>query len=613
MMNKQWWIGLFMNRSIRTKIVICMLAISLLATVVTSYVFYAVSYRDHMAVAQSSAQIKVEAASTTVSDSVSTLYTNVFSTMETDELEQLFQTASNGGPLTANMLADTADSLNRLARTNSLIDAILLITSQGEYFSNKNIRLRRECRSVDMWEDHGDEIITWISARATPYVTPQKDILAVSFSFGYRKGVDAYIPRLVNGKENLTFRLFVFLDYSKLTSLLQSNDEDTLSITYLADASLRPLSMIGSAHFFSVAADEEFQTQALALQEQGEIALDRKAFLVHIGPELLTGLRIVHITSKQELLSGYETIIKLIYLSAMITILAAILLSAAMTRQLTRPLMKLVGSIRAIGKEKESKETFVPRYNDEIGVLGMAVANMRGTIDAQMQTIKEEERKRSQAEIRMLTQQINPHFIYNTLDCIRWEILNHNIEGSSGMVESLATFLRLGFGHEGDALSIKEEVTRVEQYLNIMGQRMNGSIAFSSYIDGELAQLQIPKMVLQPLAENSIKHGFSPDVFTDPHRPREIYISCTFQTKDSISLAVEDNGAGIDIQRAKAAVNLNEKDPSIYNIGLRNSYLRLRAFFGADNVTLHFSTTPFSLNRVEYVILLKKGHSGSLQ
>lgn len=597
-------INVLMNRSLRTKLLTCTLIISMLSIFVSCYIFYDISYTEQVKQAVSSAQIKVEAASTTVSDSLSTLYNNMVSFIETPPIVSLFEKAQNDIPITANALADSLDNLIALSNTSNLIDAILLITPDGEYISSRNVRLRAECENADIWPDYNDATITWMSARKTPYAAQEKDVVALSFSFAYYKGFLTYVPRLAVNDEPYVFRLFIFFDYQKLRSLLQSDDTDSLSITYLVNEDMQPLSMTPTSHFYDVVASNAFRQQAQAVEGNTEIQIGQQSYLVCIGKPLFSGLRIVNITSKRVLLFAYRRIANMIYLSALITLLGAVILSAAMTRLLTRPLMKLVNSVQAIGNTQSTATIFIPRYNDEIGMLGKAIADMHKTINIQMQTIKEEERKRSNAEIRMLTQQINPHFIYNTLDCIRWEILSHNIEGSSSMVENLATFLRLGFGHSGDSVSVREEVTRVEQYLNIMRYRLNGSTFFSGYVDPKLTEWQIPKMILQPLVENSIKHAFASDVFETNRQTREIYIHCAFLSEHQISLSVEDNGVGIDIERAQASIDLNKDDPSSGNIGLRNSYLRMCAFFGTENVQMHFVSTPFFLNRVEYIITL---------
>lgn len=608
---KNTLINVLMNRSLRTKLLMCMMIISMLGIFISCYIFYEISYTEQVKQAVSSAQIKVEAASTTVSDSLSTFYTNMVSFIETPAIVSLFERAQNDVHITANALAESLDDLIALSNTSNLIDALLLITPDGEYISSRNVRLRPECENADIWPDYEDNTITWLSARKTPYAAQEKDVVALSFSFAYYKGFLTYVPRLAVDDEPYVFRLFIFFDYQKLLSLLQSDDKDSLSITYLAKADMQPLSMTPSSHFYNVVSSPVFIQQPSESEGNTEIQIGQQSYLVCIGKPLFSGLRVVNITSKRVLLFAYRRIANMIYLSALITILAAVILSSVMTRFLTRPLMKLVNSVQAIGSAQSATPIFVPRYNDEIGMLGKAIANMNTTIHNQMKTLKEEERKRSNAEIQMLTQQINPHFIYNTLDCIRWEILSHNIDGSSNMIENLATFLRLGFGHSGDSISVREEVTRVEQYLNIMRYRLNGSTFFSGYVDPKLTEWQIPKMILQPLVENSIKHAFASDVFETNRQTREIYIHCAFISARQISLSVEDNGVGIDIERAQASIDLNKADPSSGNIGLRNSYLRMRAFFGTENVQMRFSSTPFFLNRVEYIVSLTQANGES--
>ena len=176
-------INVLMNRSLRTKLLTCTLIISMLSIFVSCYIFYDISYTEQVKQAVSSAQIKVEAASTTVSDSLSTLYNNMVSFIETPPIVSLFEKAQNDIPITANALADSLDNLIALSNTNNLIDAILLITPDGEYISSRNVRLRAECENADIWPDYNDATITWMSARKTPYAAQEKDVVALSFSF----------------------------------------------------------------------------------------------------------------------------------------------------------------------------------------------------------------------------------------------------------------------------------------------------------------------------------------------------------------------------------------------------------------------------------------------
>ncbi|OYO88502.1 hypothetical protein CG709_13835, partial [Lachnotalea glycerini] len=168
------------------------------------------------------------------------------------------------------------------------------------------------------------------------------------------------------------------------------------------------------------------------------------------------------------------------------------------------------------------------------------------TIQAQIGKIKREEEERTKAEINILSEQINPHFLYNTLDCINWEILSGEKEMASNMIGSLSDFLRIGLSHGAQTITFKEEIAHAENYLYIMNQRSELNIKFICCIDKQLEQYRIVKLILQPLVENAIKHGFTNVDFTAMGIVPTIELNIK-QEVNHIKILVCDNGAGIDI------------------------------------------------------------------
>lgn len=266
---------LFINLPIRRKILICMLIIALTATGIVSVMYYSAMYRDYIDTAQASATSKVASLSSTLNDNLSALFFNTFRFLGSDEVNAVFTTAMHGQDITANALADVADRLDLLVRTNNLIDTILLIGDNKAYYSSKNIRLKPEHQNADIWDDHGEERVTWLSARKTPYVVPNKEVIPLSFSLSQRRNVEQVMPSLVSNRENLTLRLFIFFDYVKFKNLLQVDDTDRLGTTYIAGEDLRPLSVSEDAVFHPVATDPAFIEGLGAIEGSGEI--DRKS------------------------------------------------------------------------------------------------------------------------------------------------------------------------------------------------------------------------------------------------------------------------------------------------------------------------------------------------
>lgn len=594
----------YMNLPIRRKIQLSLLSIAVFAIGMGGVMHYSSMYREYMNTANVEAASTVATVSSALRDNFSAMFFNIFRFLDTDEANAVFAAAANSGKATSNTMADLYSGMDALVRSNNLIDTVLLISAGGEYFSSKTIRLKAENASIALWPDHGGARVTWLSARKTPYIVPDKYVLPLTFSLSQRKGVDVVIPKLVENGENLSFRLAIFLDYEKIKNLLQVSDQDEVGTTYIADAQMMPLSLSNQAYFSKVAGEEEFAAACLAADKTSEIRYGKETYIIHKADIGISGMHVVHLTHKRMLLSGLAAIRQDVVLAALITGVVAILLSSSLAHITTRPINKLVAYVRGSGPSGRQSAPFITQYNDEIGVLGTAIDSMLSTISQQVDTIKEEERRRADAEIRVLTQQINPHFIYNTLDCIRWEILSSNIDGSTHMVEALAKFLRLGFGRIGDTVTVAEEFLRAEQYIRIMQYRLHGKIQFTSYIQQELNDWRIPKMILQPMVENCIKHGFKNLLDPLPVGQPEVYIEAKREAGE-VRIGVEDNGTGIDMEKARAVLSPSGPHEQKDSVGLYNSYLRLCRYFGADRVTVHFSTTPYFVNRVAYHIRLE--------
>ena len=153
------------------------------------------------------------------------------------------------------------------------------------------------------------------------------------------------------------------------------------------------------------------------------------------------------------------------------------------------------------------------KYRDEAGLLGAQINQMYATIQEQIRQIKREEAEKAQAEIQMYSEQINPHFLYNTLERIHFQILNEHTEAASRMVESLGQYLRITLSHGQLLIPLEKEIAHVTQYMNIINSHaQEDKIRFACHCDSALLSRPVLKLILQPLVENAVKHGFSQDL-----------------------------------------------------------------------------------------------------
>ena len=136
---------------------------------------------------------------------------------------------------------------------------------------------------------------------------------------------------------------------------------------------------------------------------------------------------------------------------------------------------------------------------------------MYRTLLLQMEQIKREEEEKYRYHSQMLTEQINPHFIYNTLEIINMEVHKEQYERASNMIQAFAAFLRYSLNQGEDTTTLDREVDHIRKYLMIMNTRLDARIILTCDYPPSLGEYRIPKSILLPLVENSIRHGFSPN------------------------------------------------------------------------------------------------------
>jgi two-component system sensor histidine kinase YesM len=234
--------------------------------------------------------------------------------------------------------------------------------------------------------------------------------------------------------------------------------------------------------------------------------------------------------------------------------------------------------------------------HDEIEQLNDAIDSMYRTIQKQIERIKQEETLKYNAQMQLLSEQMNPHFLYNALEFINMEIVSSHNDNASLMICNLGNYLRTGLAYGENFMPISKEVEHAVSYINIMSYRFSQSIQVTTQIPDYLSDRPIMKCILQPLVENSLKHGFK--IGTSGGFPLLPLITISASlTDDALELSVTDNGAGIDIERAEQSLQRQHKNSDgSGHVGLSNVYLRLSSYYTEADIT--FSSVPFFENKV---------------
>lgn len=279
-----------------------------------------------------------------------------------------------------------------------------------------------------------------------------------------------------------------------------------------------------------------------------------------------------------------------------------VLIIIIMTGRITMPLTTLSEKANEISeKSPEKVDPLKIRYNDEIGNVTKAFNQMLASIKeyirrirAQMVTesaMKEKsllmENHLKDAQLKYLQAQINPHFLFNTLNAGAQLAMMEGADRTNEYIRNMADFFRYNVKKDNEVVTIAEEIGLVDSYTYILNVRFSGDIKFRKVIDETLLDVRVPSMIIQPLVENSVKYGT-----TDPEdgsRRGEVVLSL-YKKDDMACIEVSDKGSGMSeetVARILARESVGTDQDETKGIGLNNVISRLDLFYdGREDVDI---------------------------
>ncbi|MDR1251351.1 MAG: sensor histidine kinase [Treponema sp.] len=293
--------------------------------------------------------------------------------------------------------------------------------------------------------------------------------------------------------------------------------------------------------------------------------------------------------------------------AVLMSLFAAAALGLTLSAFLTRPIQILINRIHKISEDKDfSEDPEIEKPGDEIGLIGRTVNEMSGSIRLFLAKMEEHYREQKNAEIALLQTQINPHFLYNTLDSIQWMAKIQNNPAIAGITRRLINLLRSIARPDtgGDAkITLAEELRILEDYTKLMSVRFMGSFEVVNRIPETFLNCRIPKLTLQPLVENAILHGIEPS-----GRFGIITLNAVGEG-EYLDITVEDTGIGMSREQLgniKIQNRAKERgSPSLNNIGIVNVDERLKLLYG-ESCGLFFESKEGAFTRVRVKILAER-------
>ncbi len=221
---------------------------------------------------------------------------------------------------------------------------------------------------------------------------------------------------------------------------------------------------------------------------------------------------------------------------ALICVVISVLLSLSLSRQMFRPIAQLRGAIREV--EQDNLDVQVAQHrNDELGELAQRFNNMVTALKRNREQLVENQRELNEAQIRMLQAQLNPHFLCNTLDTMKWISKINKVPQVALMSTDLADILRFCISPEEFA-PLGREAEILERYIEIQRIRLSDSFTFTQSLPAELETCLAPKMILQPIVENAILHG------VDGVENGMVHVDISKTADGLLCITVADNGKG---------------------------------------------------------------------
>lgn len=396
------------------------------------------------------------------------------------------------------------------------------------------------------------------------------------------RGERSWVITLSRGIRNFSGKgendgvVFIDLNYSAISELCDQNSMGSRGYIFILDENGNIVYHPQQQQLYN-----ELQTENIDLVMNAESdtirtgrGSDEKIYTMARSDK--TGWTIVGCMNTAELLKKSQKAQSIYLVMAVGLVAVALFLSNIIARNITLPIQKLRDSMARVQEGDFHGTDIEVLSENEIGSLTKSFNVMTHRIEELMeQNIHEQEQKRK-SEMKALQSQINPHFLYNTLDSIIWMAEGKKNEEVVLMTASLARLLRQSISNEDEVVSIGNEIEYVRSYLTIQKMRYKDKLEFEIDVDPSIKYIKIVKLVLQPIVENAIYHGLK------YKESKGLLIVRGYTRGENAFIEIADNGVGMDAETLKHIFERHKVNYHSNGVGVYNVQKRLQLHYGAD-------------------------------
>lgn len=363
-----------------------------------------------------------------------------------------------------------------------------------------------------------------------------------------------------------------FMVYSRV---ITSENYEALGIvriiipSYRLESVLNKFQPLGTG--FLLLADQDRQPVIGTTEEVEQVSINDKKMLITEYKVTNPDWSFISAVPRNEILQGTRQI-RSYFLNTVIAVLLGTLTFAIwITYRFTRPVKQVINFMHAVEKNNFTSRMDI-RTKDEIGLLAISYNRMVQRVNSLIKEVYEQQILKNEAEWNVLQAQINPHFLYNTLDSVNWIARMNNIPEIVKMVTALSKMFKLALSKSGKFITVQEELIYIKYYAQIQESRFADRIRIIIDVPKTMEHYLIPRFILQPLVENSIVHGLE-----QKEEPGDVFIK-GWEYEDKIFFIIQDNGVGIPKNKLETLLSSDIKTKN--HLGLRNVHERIRLLYG---------------------------------
>ncbi len=378
----------------------------------------------------------------------------------------------------------------------------------------------------------------------------------------------------------LSFILRLDVPYDTIEDILDLADytNDSLTLIYNDQGTVVAQSSGLKSDYPFISKNNKLLVPEIPMGEVTPLSFDSSRYMALQSDISGIGWKMMTLVPYTSFASGITTLTKIIVGVSLLILLIAYFLSKPIAYSITKRLDKLCGFMqRATGGELVEVPDII--YKDEIGILyenyNFMISRIRSLISKNYQMGIE----LKSAEYKALQSQINPHFLYNTLDMISWLSYQNKSEEITSVVYALANFYKLSLNKGKDIVTLSDEINHLTYFMKIQEFRFSGKIKLNIDVPPELLQYSIPKITLQPIVENALFHG----ILEKKSKSGSITVTGK-RENELICLQITDDGIGIPSEQLKGLLedknHLETPDETGSHYGLHNINRRIRLQYG---------------------------------